>query len=474
MKKNRNGFIVGPAFLAIILLLVAFLTTSCIFESDDNGLESWLSTQGMPSSYKMQTLSIENIKPVSAEAFLDTFPKSADARAVLGHRSNLTHDLVMDFAFSPKSSFIKTFKDSDTSGSFLVLFWQRDFYKMKQFPKDSLPLKDELTVNVSWILETSKNSNFIDSLMDVEDSTWYESLTKWEPDASADTTLKIKMAKGDTSIRMEMPSALVEAFKKIKGSAHLQLRLSAPEAAREYRFNGDATSYPPILAIFADSTTYISPNPFRMANIVKNEEDCSDCPILHGGVFDSLVIELPPEPILDALSEFYGDEFPFTKGDGNDVRQTVILAELKMLRDDSKGCNELGQPIQVVVGSYVDSADTQVRRMENYRLNNEVILENGHQNLVFHDGDSLTVQLTAGLRDFVNRASDGRNMKFIMRMGYPFLQERDTAYTNYRTDAGDTSFVFLNYFDYARYDFSTSMENPMTLKLWLASKRGDE
>lgn len=448
--------------------------SSCYFESDDDGLKSWLSDQGMPSSYKMQTLSIENIKPVSAEVFLDTLPKSADVSALLGRRSGLVHDLMFDFALDIDSAYMAGFAKSDTSGAFLRVFWQQGLYKDKNFPKDSLPLKEELTVNVSWVLETCKDSKALDKLIDVKDSVWYENLMEWEPEESADTALSINMAKGDTSVLLEMPSAFVKSLKKMKKYARLQVRLSAAEADREYRFWGTGTSKPPILSIFSDSTSVVAQLPFRMASIVKNDEECRECPILHGGVYDSLVVELPPEPILEALSEFYGDDFPYTKGDSNDVRQTVILAQLTMARDDSQGNNEFGLPIQVVVGSYVDSADTQVRRMESYRLNNEVILESGHQNLVFHDGDSLTVQLTAGLRDFINNASDGRNVKFMMRLGRPFLQEKDTAYVNYRTAAGDTSYVFMDYFDYARYDFSTAVDNPMTLKLWLASKRGGE
>jgi hypothetical protein len=34
--------------------------------------------------------------------------------------------------------------------------------------------------------------------------------------------------------------------------------------------------------------------------------------------------------------------------------------------------------------------------------------------------------------------------------------------------------VFFSQFDYARYDFTEIMKKPATLKLWLASKRGDE
>lgn len=466
--KNKRVVSIG-AFFALLFAFVA-----CSFESSDSGVVSWLSDHGMPGSYKVQTLSINDVKVASAEAFLDTFPTAADSRTILGKVSNISHDVVFDLAFNMDSNFVQKLNSSDTAGAFLALFWLKAFYENENFPKDSLPYEEDLDVKLSWKLDFGDNKKFLDSIAKIADSSWYESLQSWDDASSVDTTFKMSLAAGDTSIRFDMPSALVEDIKKASAYAHLQMRVSAPSASRGYRFYGDGSNYPPIFALFADSSTFISPTPFRMANIVNSQEECSDCPVLHGGVFDSLVVELDPEPIMKALAEFYGDEFPYTEGDSNDVRQNVILAQLTMARDDSKGANELGLPIQVVVGSFVDSASTVVRRMESYRLNKEVILEKGHQNLIFHDGDSLTVQLTLAARDFINKASDGRSMKFMMRMGYPFLQEKDTTYTNYLTEDGDSSYVFLNHFDYARYDFSKALESPMTLKLWLATKRGDE
>ncbi len=492
--------------LIVVTLLYSMALTSCLFDSDDNGLESWLSDRGLPNNYQVQTLSIDNIKPSSVEVNFDMRPKSADVNAVLGHVSNLTHDLVFDLAYSD-TSFMKKMSKSDTAGAFLILSWLKPFYNAKQYPSDSLPFDDELEVTVSWKLETNNKDSYksyFNKITKIADSTWYKELKEWKSDGSADTVVNMKRVKNDTTaaVRLDLPSALVKELKKVKGSAHLQLRLSAPNAPRLYRFYGDAsTSYPPSLVLYSDSTTYMkpTPTPFRMANIVKNEEECPECAILHGGgVFDSLVVEIPSEPILEALSEFYGDEFPFIKGDSNDVRQTVIHAQITMARDDSKGSNELGLPIQIVAGSYVDSADMRYldtadlryRRMERYRLDTAVILSEGHQNLVFHEGDSLTLQLSYGFRDFLNKASDGRSLKFSMRIGWPFLQEKMTVYrdtiitkktkvvsakgdTTYKTK-NDTLYKYFGYFDYARYDFSTAMENPMTVKLWLASKREDE
>ena len=485
MKKNKFCFL-------FVLAAMALVFSACIFESDEDGLGSWLSNQGMPSNYKVQTLSVDNIEATSFVVHLDTTPRSADGQAMFGHVSSLTHDLVLDFGYAPDSAFLAKYKkDSDSSGAVLLLYWLRDYYKNKWFPKDSLPLKDEFDVKVSWKLEKSSRSSFLDSINEIADSTWYKELASWKPSASADTVLKVKMnlSKGDTALRLELPSALVKELKTVKKNARLQLRISAPKAARGYRLWGSASDYPPLLVMHSKSDYDWAPA-FRMAGIVKNEEECPECLVLHGGVVDSLVVELPPEPILNALSEFYGDEFPFKDGNGNDVRQTVIHAQLTMPRDDAQGQNELGLPIQVVVGSYVDSADLVIRRMEEFRRDTAVIKESGYQNLVFHEGDSLTLQLTYGFRDFINRAADGRKMKFMMRLGFPFLQEKlpfykDTILTTKKKVVNangdttvevkkDTVYKFLAYQDYARYDFSTLIDKPMTLKLWLASKRGDE
>jgi len=488
--KKKNFWLLS-FFAAITLFLSA-----CIFESDSDGLETWLSDRGMPSNYQVKTLEIKNLKPTSAKVYLDTTADMARANAVLGHASNLTHDLVFDFAFDEPedTSFLSKYKSSDSAQVVLVLYWQQEFYKSKWFPKKELPYSEKLDVSVSWKFESSSRSKFVDSIYDVTDSAWREELAEWNPTNSADTVFKMKLSAGDTAIKMQLPSALAKDLKKIKKGNHLQLRISAPGASREYRFWGSDVDDRPYLLLSAKAKETVLMNPMRMAHLLKNEEDCADCLVLHGGVLDSLVVEVPPEPVLDALSEFYGDEFPY---DGDDVRQTVVHAQITMLRDDSKGSNELGWPIQVLSSSYLDSADmvysdnkdSRYCHLEGYYLDSLGILKSGHPNLIFHKGDSLTLQLTYGLRDFVNKASDGRNIKFMVRLGKPFLQERDPDYENYIASKADTIYnangnpVYIakgdtvtKYFsiDYARYDFTKAMENPLTLKLWLASKRGNE
>lgn len=480
-----------------LLGILALVLTSCLFESDDTGLNSWLSDHGMPIDYKVKTLSVDGLVPVSSEVFLDTSAHSADAFAVLGKQSGLVHDLVFDFAFHEKD-FFEQLKKADSAASFIALHVLRDFYNQKGFPRDSFPLKEELNVNVSWIMQKGSKESFIDSIGEIKDSVWFEDVANWTPDTTVDTSYSISLGKKgsllkgkDTILRLDMPSAFVERLKKVGPACRLQLRMSAPEASRLYRFYGAGVhEHSPFLRVRVGSDlVYKDFEPFRMANIFTNTEDGGL--VLHGGVVDSLVVEYPSADILKALSEFYGDEFPFSEGEGNDVRQAVFRAQMTFARDDSQGNTELGLPIQVLAASFIDSAQGQVRRMESYVLDSITVRKKGHQNLVFHDGDSLTLQVTYGIREFINKASDGRTFKMMFRLGRPFMQEKMTVYrdtiivshdTVGVTAAGkdsivtkrDTVLKYFPFFDYAKYDFATSMKNPATLKIWLASKRGDE
>lgn len=461
-----------------LLFAFATLLTSCIFDSDDAGVSSWLSDHGMPDSYKVHVFDIENIKPSSVEVGYDTAPRLIDsAEFYLGKSAGVTYDMYMDIAFSADTTFIKNLKASDSSRTMMNFFWYKKLYANKNFPKGSFPLEENMSVQVSWKLDFSEKKKFLDSLSKVSDSVWLESLSDWEPDGSGEAVFEISKGKNDSVAFMNLPAELTEKLKGLTYAAHLQLKLSAPSAERLYCFFGNESStYTPRFGyvVYADSIDYLNPAPppYRAANVlVYDEAECETC--LHGGTRDSLVISIPSEQILPAIQKFY-EEYPLdNKGNGYDVRQTVVLAQLTMARDDaaSNNVSEFGLPIQVVVGSYVDSADTEVRRMESYRLNKERILEDGHQNLIFHEGDSLSLQVTGGLRELVNLEKD--SLKIVVKMGYPFLQEKDSTYADYISN-GDTNYVFMGQFDHGRYDFAKSLENPMTLKLWMSSKRKEE
>jgi hypothetical protein len=483
VKKKK--FILFP-FLALFL-------SSCLFDTDDDGLSSWLSDQGMPSSYKVQTVTVKDLSPVSAEVSRDTLPETGWYRGMLGAVPGMTFDVAYDFALD--SAFLDTLGSADSVRSYVHLKLLTSYYGATALPSNYFPIEEEMKLKVSWIISGKLSKKEFNDVGSISDSVWFEELESWKPQKKADTTISVSLnSKKDSvlTLTLDLPKAFVEDISKNAGNRRLQLRLSAPEASRVFRFYGVGHSqyYPQFFLVAMKSKSYPKLFKAKRAATLYSSLDDSDGLVLHGGVGDSLVVEFPSKPIMKALSDFYGDEFPY---DGFDVRQAVVMAEMTFFRDDSKGSRELDYPIMVLVGSFLDSADTSVQRTESYyKFNDSLVVKKGHQNLVFHEGDSLTLQVTAGMRDFINRAHDGRTFKMSMTLGNSIVLDKDPYFTNRITTkkdtiktvvatgdtmkfaTGDTIRVAFPDVDYARYDFSTIKEKPATLKLWLASKRGED
>jgi hypothetical protein len=473
----------------IFAVLPMLLLASCIFDSEGDSLVAWLDSQGLPSNYLVQTVEIDGLELSSYQVGFDSTPRLQYYQGVVGAVNGMQHDWVLDFGFRDKSFFAKYSADSaeEYRSAFIALYPDSGFYAQAGYKSDSLPIKESMTFHFSWIIETGKGSSFVDSIGDIKDSVWTASLRSVLGKAkSADTTYELKISALDSALRIDLPSAFYQDLAKVTEAARVQLRISAPEAKRVYRFYGPSADVVPFLRVKAytqttvvdgDTTTkdvYKNIWPFRSAVVSSYLDECSDCIVLHGGVLESLMVEIPSEKILNALSDFYGDEFPYTEGDSNDVRQTVVLAELKMGRSSSKEGSELGFPVQVVAASFVDSNGVDMQLAESYKLNRQLIQEDGHPYLVFMDGDTLGIQLTQGMRSFINRAGKGAKMRFVLRMGYSMLAPYDTLYYDHVNDDGDSVYIFMDYPTYSRYDFSDYISQPMNMKIWLATKRGDD
>ncbi|MCR5028400.1 MAG: hypothetical protein K6A31_03975 [Fibrobacter sp.] len=473
----------------VFAILPMLLLASCIFDSDGDALVTWLDDQGFPSNYLVQTVEISDLELSSYEVGFDSTPRVNYYQGVVGAVNGMQHDWVLDIGFRDKSFFAQYSADSSKEhrSAFLALYPDSGFYDQAGYKSDSLPIKETLELTFSWIIETGKGSDFVDSIGDIKDSIWVAGLREsFEKANSADTTYKVKISSLDSALKIDLPSAFYEDLAQVKEAARVQLRISAPESKRLYRFYGPGADVVPFLRVKRYTQTVVSDGDtttkdiykniwaFRSAIISSYKDECSDCMVLHGGVLESLLVEIPSEKIMTALNEFYGDEFPYTEGDSNDVRQAVVLAQLTMGRSSSTEGSELGFPVQVVAATFVDSNGVDMESSETYKLNREYIKKYGHPNLVFMEGDTLGLQLTQGMRSFINRAGKGAKMQVVLRMGYSMLAPYDTLYYDHVTDDGDSVYIFMDYLTYSRYDFTDYISQPMNLKLWLATKRGDD
>lgn len=459
-----------PYFFVLIPLLGIM---ACVFDSDNEGVSTLLDHEGLPSNYKVEVLTISDIEPSSAISHLDEYPYSGGLRAVLGTSFDLNHDLFLDIAFKDED-FFSGYSSDDSARGQLEFYLNKNFYSSKELTyKDSLPMKEELTLSYSWVLNTGSGKEFVDSIGSIYDTTWYRSVNSWDNEVF-DTVYSVKIENFDSLVIFRIPEALVKAMQEVENACRLQLKISAKESGRLYRLNGSLSGQPPVLRLKGSNGTLTSVSPFRMAikSSFINEGDYSK--VLHGGgLRESLVIELPKEKIMSALSSFYGDEFPYVEGDSIDVRQLVVLAEIKIPLVEDQSKNTLNKPIQMVVRSNIDSLGENILKKEVYKINSDLVKEQGHPNMVFNGSDTLSLQITYGMRDFINRASRQDDFRFVIHLDFPVLRPNDPLYSNYINEDGDSIRFNFSHFDYVHYDLAPSLEQSMNLKLWLATKRGE-
>jgi len=138
---------------------------------------------------------------------------------------------------------------------------------------------------------------------------------------------------------------------------------------------------------------------------------------LHTGVGESLniVFELK-DKLLDSL--------------------TIVFAQLVLPKSSDTTGSELGRPVPVYVYN------------ENYIVDTTSVKTDGHPNLIFWEGDTLKLQVTKNLRDYVLDT-------LTLRLGNPVLDPKSAYFYTASRPA------------YSSYDFSTAFEGAK-LRLWYA------
>jgi len=180
------------------------------------------------------------------------------------------------------------------------------------------------------------------------------------------------------------------------------------------------------------------PGLLRVAQITKISDECEQC--LHAGVRESLSVafEIKPEDKIRIAGK------------------PVVFAEL-ILPKLNAATSELGRPVPVYVYSGNGS-------LEDYRVNTSYVNEHKHHpNLLFWEGDSLRLQVTQSLRNYVNAANSKILLEISLRLGTPMLIPDSPFFFNLRT-----SRVFSDRFAFASYDFSSALAEPVKLRLYLA------
>ncbi|MCL1956872.1 MAG: hypothetical protein FWF63_06080 [Fibromonadales bacterium] len=171
-----------------------------------------------------------------------------------------------------------------------------------------------------------------------------------------------------------------------------------------------------ILRIAAPTTSDIS-GLLRVAQKTQ-VESCGDL-CLHGGIRESL----------DVVFEVGKNKI--------NTEKTVVFAQLVLPKSSDTTGSELGRAVPVLVFS------------EEYKLDTDFIEKSGHPNLVFWEGDTLKLQVTKKLRNYVPNT-----FSLTLRLGNPTLNPKSLSFSNIRPA-------------YSSYDFNTALEGAK-LRLWYA------
>lgn len=465
-------------------LLIAPLAglVSCLFDAtaDSSSKSEWFENNGFPTAYKVKTLALDSLLPrVSAVGF-DSTPVVQTYRAALGGASGVEQNLLLDFGFRDSVFLAKCRATGVAGAAVLRLYTDSTFYNDLQ--KASLPIADSLQLRLSWKLDKGRGSAFVDSVGDVTDSAW---VTTWRSNNvvsdSADTSMVLNITAIRDSFDIPLPAALRETIFSVTDAMHLQLRVSVVNPPRILRVRSTKWSYSePLIKLTADtlSKAYDAYRMAQQSRVVESE--CAGCLVLHGGIRESLLVEFDAQPILKALSDFYGDGFPNVQNGDSlmDVRQAVVMAQIAVGRDSSTLGSELGYPVPVFAASLIDSLKgdgSYWQYTEGYKLDTNSIKTKGHPNLLYFPGDSLSLQITGALRRFINTAATlpSPTFRVVLRMGRPMLAPYDLYYYDHTNSDGNAVQIFADNMAFNRYDFAKAFAAgaPVRLKLWLASTR---
>jgi len=120
------------------------------------------------------------------------------------------------------------------------------------------------------------------------------------------------------------------------------------------------------------------------------------------------------------------------------TEKTIVFAQLVLQKSSDTTGSELGHPVPVYV--YNESYIVDTNSVETY----------GHPNLLFWEGDTLKLQVTKYLRNYVP------NDTLTLRFGNPVLEPKSPDFSTTSRPA------------YSSYDFSKILKGQAKLRLWYA------
>lgn len=460
-----------PFFIWVALSLTF---SGCLFDTKTDE-STYLGKSGFTQNFNVLQKSWVDYPVVSAEIGHNDLPFSATNAGALGELLNSRQELFLRLA-SQDTSF-SAWAAQDTSADwFLVLHPDTSFYNY--FPAGKkFPVSDTVLVRYTWNFYGGMKDAGWDSLNGVSDSVWYEEMGALSQNAEAHDSLWHVIALDSLldSMLIPLPKTLAQSISAQKEDFwYLDLNISLGESQQIYRVGGPAGNmrWPMIQAnrvvdgalksrCLADSliTERMAQGGYR------DEEDPSRL-VLHGGMRESLLVELPTE----AIAQWLRSQSNYLSGQDEDslnVEQFVLMAQIRFPSDTSDENNEVGIPVAVVISGLIDTiAKAGVEGnllVESTVPDTSDIKKNGLMNLLYYQRDSVTFQMTETMRHYVQSMDYGSRLRFALRLGRPVWKPHETAYADS---------IYASYSSYSRWDLGHKDSLRLNVHLWIADVGG--
>jgi len=511
--------------LALGLALCTLGLVSCLFD-DTKDASAWLNKTAAAQKFsiKADTLIFDNLKPVSVSSGSLPIIVTAMTRGGIGQAQGSRQDLFLSILETDSNAL--QWLGSDGAGKVGIRFALDSAFYTSMPQKDSLPFYETGVVRVWWKFRANLTKAAKDSVVADTSILWVDSLTRtdslmrvakdstgWD---SASVPISLSLDSVDKRFTVQLPEALRNLMAASKGMFRLQLHLMFDRTERVYRVQGPRSSnLGKVKLSFSRNDSLYKGNLdslvplIWMAQVGYNTEkgvnalqDTTAHLVLHSGVNDSLLIELPADAIWAALKLKLGDSLAVRAGQLDSVysNRLVLMAMIELPSDPNPVHAETGYPIPVAAVSILDSVShagiastAGGRYIESRRLDTADVLANGHPNLLFYPSrDSLHLQITAGIRHWLtaNRyygdsiydskkniyisGSKKVGIRTVLKLSTPMQSPKDVASSNYTTIVNSdtvTTQIYSTYASYSRWDLGLPADQRYRLRIWLTEKR---
>ncbi len=464
------------------------LVYSCFFNEEADATP-WFESNDVPLLTDVATLVLDNMIPFGIQTGLDSTPTNADSLGAIGFANGIQQDLFLQIASSDTSAlyFIRT---ADSTSASLRLSLDSNFYD--SYDKTVFPVEDSVTVSFAWKLSSNLTSGQVEDILSMAGSEWRDSMLSvirtgkdWE---KSDTTTVISVTKSNSYMDLPLPAEFLAELKAAQGKFQVDLRISLLNAAGIYRIYGPAVyaSLPRLLLkgrteqdtairIYSglSDTTDVW---MRMAQSAILKESATTDILLHGGVNESLLVNIPTEAIWNALQK---NRLP-NQTDSILNENMVLLAILDLPTTPDTLGSELGLSVPVLSYAYLDSITlaaaglTNTRITESRRIDTTDIQKNGRANLAFYtERDTVEIQITQAIRHWlqVGRYENAKIQVGLRLNWQPLWAPKDYHSADYTNDADSTVEVYSDHFAYTRWNLGAEQALRARLRIWLAEQR---